>query len=112
MINNPIAVDSDGKENKSFDKCKNGGINLASNAATILLNANNKRTHATFVNNSKSADITIILGNQTDGELDKGIVLKPNGGSYVITQVNLYVGRVCAIASVAGKISFVECSDD
>ena len=105
MINN--TQESSGGIGK-FSNCTNAEKLLTGGVADILLNANNTRSYAAFVNNS-SVDITLILGDRTNAAIGKGIILKPRGGSYEINSNNLYIGKVSAIATNNCKLSFVEC---
>lgn len=106
MINNPANTDL-ASFWISFDKCANNQVNVIS-AGNLIIKANPKRVYAAFINIS-NADITLIFGEIKDGGINQGIVLRP-GGSYEITQINLYVGKVCGISNAESKISFTECS--
>jgi hypothetical protein len=70
----------------------------------LVLPANEARTYAIITNDSD----TVIYLNQSDvsasSTIDKfSIRLNANGGTYEITDKNLYVGNVYASSSVAGK---------
>lgn len=93
-----------------FDDCLHGEKQLTGNVADTVLDANSNRQYAAFINNSLS-DITLILGDKTKGGINKGIVLKPRGGSYEINQANLYVGKISAISANNCKLTFVECTE-
>ncbi|MDZ8139624.1 MAG: hypothetical protein RM049_30770 [Nostoc sp. DedQUE04] len=106
MLNNPS--DSSNDSAIPFDKCTNDEKSLNTNV-TLLLDANANRTYAIFVNNY-SIDITLILGKSSNAVKNKGIIIKPRGGSYEINKHNLYTGKISAIAASNCKLSFVECS--
>lgn len=106
MISNPANTDPTSFW-IPFDKCINNQINVIS-AGNLIIKPNPKRAYAAFINIS-SENITLIFGEIKDGGINKGIVLRP-GGSYEITQINLYVGKVCAISNAESTISFTECS--
>lgn len=93
MINNPANTES-ASLCIPFDKCVNNQVSVIS-AGNLIVKANPKRVYAAFINTS-DADITLIFGEIKDGGINQGIVLRP-GGSYEITQINLYVGKVCGI---------------
>lgn len=103
MINNV----SPGESSNRFTTCNHDEKSLSANAKTEIINANPERKYAAFINNS-SVDITLILGDTTQGAINKGIILKPRG-SYEINANNLYTGKVVAIAASLCKLSFVEC---
>lgn len=110
MLNNPPTIN--GTSTNSiirFDQCINQEIVLGADAALNILSANLKRIYAAFINNS-DADITLVLSDSSKAVINKGIILKARGGSYEITQLNLYVGKISAISDVDAKLSFVECS--
>jgi len=69
-------------------------------ASTIALEANKRRTGATFVNDS---DAVIYLRLGQDAALNTGIRLNSAGGSYEINKTNLYKGDVTAIHGGAGN---------
>ncbi|MEH2367277.1 hypothetical protein [Nostoc sp.] len=106
MLNNPS--DSSNSYAIPFDKCTNDEKSLNPNG-TLLLEANANRSYAVFVNNS-NIDITLILAESAKAVNNKGIIIKPRGGSYEINQNNLYTGKISAIAASTCKLSFVECS--
>lgn len=101
MINN---VSEPGNK---FANCINDEKSLSANAKSEVLKANAARKYAALINNS-SVDITLILGEDSQGGIGKGIPLKPCG-SYEINANNLYLGKVVAIAASNCKLSFVEC---
>lgn len=105
MINN-VSISS----SISFTTCTNSEKELIANTAITILASNGARQYGAFVNNS-NVDITLILGEPGQGQasLNKGIILKPRGGSYEINSNNLYVGKVAAISGSNCKLSFVEC---
>lgn len=106
MINNS----SNTIEVVRFSDCVHGDKDLTGNVADTVLNANGNRQYAAFINNSLY-DITLILGDKTKGGVNRGIVLKPRGGSYEINQNNLYVGKISAISANNCKLIFVECTE-
>lgn len=105
MINNVSSFDG-----IKLKTCTNSEKELAANIAVTVTNSNVARQYCAFINNS-NIDITLILGEpgQGDTSLNKGIILKPRGGSYEINSNNLYIGKVSAIAASNCKLSFVEC---
>lgn len=107
MIVNPAVLESYKSVNVQFSQCENSILKLTANRAATVAEANPKRAYAAFINNSE-ADITLILGETTDRVPGKGIILKPNG-SFEITQINLFVGKVSAISIADTTISIVEC---
>jgi hypothetical protein len=103
MINNV----STGEFNNGFSNCTNNEKLLSANVKTEILDVNPIRKYSAFINNS-SVDITLILGDNTQGGINKGIILKPRG-SYEINANNLYIGKVVAIAAAICKLTYVEC---
>jgi len=103
MINNFTGLSSLIKFSKSINK----KIDLAANNASEVLGSNPKRMYAAFINNGK-ADITLVLGDKLKAVINEGIILKGNGGSYEITLLNLYTGKVSAISASAIQLSFVD----
>lgn len=104
MINNtPV------HEIPHFDKCAGGEIPLIANVPTLLLAANSSRAYAAIINNSP-VEVTVILADKSKAVVNKGIILKPRGGSFEINSANLYVGNISAIAADTSKLSFVECN--
>ncbi|MEH2425866.1 MAG: hypothetical protein V7K48_34695 [Nostoc sp.] len=91
-----------------FEHCINSYKSLVKNIATEIIPANKTRAYACFVNNSFT-EITLILGNPNEGTINKGIVINP-AGSYEITNLNLYLGKVSAISASDCQLSYVECS--
>jgi hypothetical protein len=107
MIINPTVLESHKSANVQFSQCENSIFQLTANRAATVADANPKRAYAALINNS-GADITLILGETTDRVFGKGIILKPSG-SFEITQLNLFVGKISAISVVDTNLSFVEC---
>ncbi|MEH2377615.1 MAG: hypothetical protein V7K27_01740 [Nostoc sp.] len=93
-----------------FSNCTNAEKFLTANISDVVLNANTTRSYAAFVNNS-SVDLTLVLGDKTNALINKGIILKPHGGSYEINSTNLYIGKISAIATNNCRLSFVECTE-
>ncbi len=93
--------------NKFID-CINNEKNLTKNVPTDICAINLARAYACFQNNS-TGEITLILGNSSDGGINKGVILKP-GGSYEINADNLYLGKISAISGSNSKLSYVECN--
>lgn len=93
-----------------FDSCIHAEKQLTGNVGDTVLDANSNRQYAAFINNSLY-DITLILGDKSKGGINKGIVIKPRGGSYEINQINLYVGKVSAISANNCKLTYVECTE-
>lgn len=104
MINNVSA----GESSNGFSTCENNDKALSANVKTQIVDANPDRKYAAFINNT-NVDVTLILGDNTQGGINKGIVLKPRG-SYEINANNLYLGKVTGVASAISKIIYVECS--
>jgi hypothetical protein len=107
MINNPAIIDI--VSSLKFDKCQNDKISLSANVPLEVLDNNPKRIYSAVVNNSK-LKITLVLGSKTAAKIDEGIILNP-GGSFEITQANLYQGKISAISSSNAVVSFVECEE-
>lgn len=74
----------------------------------MLLKADENRAYAAIINDS-DCTITLVLGEAANAALNKGIILKPHGGSFEICLLNLYLGAVSAIAEKSCQLSFVEC---
>lgn len=91
----------------SFSKCTNSKVNLIANTAIGILSNNSKRMYAAFINNGTS-DITLVFEDKSKAVINEGIVLKGYGGSYEITSLNLYTGKVSAISESITQLSFVE----
>ncbi len=91
-----------------FAQCQNSGQPLEALIPFPILDFNDQRLYAAFVNNSAS-DITLVLGSIVVARVGAGIILKAYGGSYEITQTNLYLGAVSAIAPNIAYLSYVEC---
>lgn len=91
----------------SFNKCSNKVTSILADTSVDIVAANSKRLYAAFINNSE-VPITLILGERSDGTIDKGIPLSP-GGSFEINLMNLYRGKVSAISDEKAKLSWVEC---
>lgn len=106
MINNVAALISNASI-ATFSKCNNGKVNLIANTAVGILGSNSKRMYAALINNGQ-VDITLVLEDKAKAVLDEGIVIKGNGGSFEITLLNLYTGKVSAISATATQLSFVE----
>lgn len=87
--------------------CQSFGQTLGTTSLQLLpLNAN--RLQATFVNTHASNKIFLHYG--TTAEINKGITLMPNGGSYEINAENPYQGVISAIASAASTpMTYMEC---
>ncbi len=91
-----------------FAQCRNFGQPLEPLIPFPILDFNEHRLYAAFVNNS-SSDITLVLGSILVARIGAGIILRAYGGSYEITQINLYLGAVSAIAPDVAYLSYVEC---
>jgi hypothetical protein len=91
-----------------FAQCRNSAQPLEAVIPYPILDFNSQRIYAAFINNSPS-DITLVLGNILVARIGAGIILKAYGGSYEITQINLYLGAVSAIAPDVAYLSYVEC---
>ncbi|HEY9672237.1 MAG TPA: hypothetical protein V6D11_12385 [Waterburya sp.] len=91
-----------------FAQCQNFGHPLEPFEPLPVLDFNDQRLYAAFVNNS-GVDITLVLGSILVARIGAGILLRAYGGSYEITQVNLYLGAVSAIAPDIAYLSYVEC---
>lgn len=73
-----------------------------------LLPANPNRLQLTLVNTGSTGKIFINYGNTA--QLNKGICLLPNGGSYEINESNPYLGLISAISdNTAATLSALEC---
>lgn len=108
MIGNPSSAGSVGQIFKPFSQCTNQSITLAAKVAIAILKANEKRAYAAIINNS-DIEVTLVLDETGNAALNKGIILKPHGGSFEICCINLYVGAISAVAEKACSLSFVEC---
>ena len=104
MINNLPGLSS---TLSKFSKSTNKKIDLIANNASAILDANPKRMYAAFVNNN-DADITLVFDDKSKAVLEAGIVVKGHGGSYEITLLNLYTGKVSGISSSVTQLSCVE----
>lgn len=77
-------------------------------ANSQILPANSNRLQLTLVNRGSTGKIYINYGSLA--EVNKGIALLPNGGTYEINFTNPYKGMVSAIADTAGSLlSALEC---
>lgn len=82
-----------------------GAVTVGS-ASTLVLAAEAGRKYAALVNDSDEA-IYISLGNTA--EMNKGIRLSANGGSYEILNENLFLGTIYAICSSGSKnLTYIE----
>ena len=104
MINNLAGLSS---ANSKFSKSTNKKIDLIANNASAVLDINPKRMYGAFVNNGDS-DITLVFEDKSKAVLEAGIVIKGNGGSYEITLLNLYTGKVSAISASTAQLSLIE----
>lgn len=104
MINNLPGLSS---TLSKFSKSINKKIDLIANNASTVLDANPKRMYGAFVNNN-DADITLVFDDKSKAALEAGIVIKGNGGSYEITLLNLYTGKISAISASTTQLSFTE----
>jgi hypothetical protein len=93
---------------QSFTKCINREIEINANTPSTFLKTNLNRAYAAIVNNS-SSQVTLVLGDSSQSKVNQGIVLTSGGGSFEITQINLYCGSLTAISEADCRISFVEC---
>ena len=104
LLTDVVVVSTDSNSAAILAAVQNVLTTVAHTAPTIVataggstaLAANANRKYACFVNNS-AADVTL-TGTATP-VAGTGIVLKANGGSYEITQANLYRGVVYAISA-------------
>lgn len=101
-------VVSGGPAFRPFAQCQNFGHPLKPFEPLPVLDFNDQRLYAAFVNNS-ATDITLVLGSILVSQIGAGILLRAYGGSYEITQINLYLGAVSAIAPDIAYLSYVEC---
>lgn len=106
MLNNVSGLNNSSTLHR-FSKCQNTKLTLAANIQTSILDANPKRMYAAFVNNSLN-DVTLVFQDKSKAELGAGIIIKGNGGSYEITLLNLYSGKVSGISALDTQISVVE----
>lgn len=82
--------------------------------ATKVLNSNSQRRTALLVNNEVVTDsaqikdriIYLNLGTQSD--LNSGIPIYPNGGSFEINDRNLFRGEIYAISSLPAQLNVIE----
>ena len=81
----------------SYDR--RGGVDVTI-ASTLVMASKASRRYASFVNNS---DAMIWLSKGEAAVVDEGIPLNATGGSYEITEINLYTGPVYAIHRAAGN---------
>jgi hypothetical protein len=68
--------------------------------STTVLAANGERTNVAFTNDS---DETIYLARGATAEMNKGIRINANGGTYEIGVLNMYRGIVTGICASGGK---------
>ncbi|MBW4572651.1 MAG: hypothetical protein KME31_33150 [Tolypothrix carrinoi HA7290-LM1] len=106
MINNVAGLISNSSVS-SFSKCTNSKVNLTANTPVGVLSSNSKRMYAAFINNGQT-DITLVLDDKSKAVIDEGIIIRGYGGSYEITSLNLYTGKVSAISTTVTQLSFVE----
>jgi hypothetical protein len=106
MINNVAGLTSNSSIT-SFSKCINSKVGLIANTPTGIFNSNSKRVYAAFINNGQ-VDITLVLDDKSKTVIDEGIIIKGGGGSFEITLLNLYTGKVSAISANTTQLSFVE----
>lgn len=107
MISNS-SQNSSSASSVGFFNCSANENFLAARTAILVLEANQLRRYAAFINNS-ATDITIFLGSKEKAKVNHGIILKPWGGSFEINRNNLYQGPVSAISLTKCSLSFVEC---
>ena len=92
----------------SFEKATTGtatAVALTANTSATALAANANRKFALFTNNG-TTDIFLNLG--ATATANNGIPVKAGGGSYAITQVDMYTGVVSAICGSAASLLVVE----
>ena len=78
----------------------NDGVEV-DDSSTLIIAANPKRKYAAIVNDS---DEEIYLGLGEAAVMNAGIRLNANGGSYEITNDNIFKGVINAICASGGKI--------
>lgn len=76
---------------------------MVTTSDTLLLVANASRKDALIINNSNS-DVFISRG--LTAVINRGILLRANGGFYEINLLNLYKGKISAIAT-SGAVSLM-----
>jgi hypothetical protein len=83
-----------------------GGSDI-SNVSEEVVASNVDRRYAAFVNRSS---VWIFLAFGEAAVAERGIALAPNGGSFELTNTNMFTGAVNAITAVAGtnRLCFVE----
>jgi hypothetical protein len=73
--------------------------------SSVVLAANPGRRYATLINDS---DEVIYLALYDTAEMNKGIRLNAEGGSYEISFVNAYTGPISAISSASANLCMYE----
>ena len=91
-----------------FATVNNDAVTVGS-SSTKVLDVNNARAFAVFVNND---DEVVFLSLGAAAELNKGIRLNANGGAWEMNSENLYKGAVYVICtSGSKKLCFTEGTD-
>lgn len=104
MINNLADFSS---SLSKFSRAANKKVDLIANNALAICDINPKRMYAAFVNNGDT-DITLVFDDKSKAVIEAGIIIKGHGGSYEITLLNLYIGKVSAISAFPTQLSIVE----
>jgi hypothetical protein len=78
-------------------------------SGVLLLPRQEGRKYVAIVNTSNNVPIYLALNDSPDGttnqaEVGKGIYISPDGGSYEITEDNLYKGEIWAIHGGPGTV--------
>ena len=93
-------------EYNRFSETTKSKVEVATSSAVTILSAKGGRQYALIVNDGPNV-VYLDLG--PSAELEKGVRLNANGGSYEITSVNLYVGKITGIAQTdISTVSVVE----
>ncbi|AFZ31640.1 hypothetical protein Glo7428_3153 [Gloeocapsa sp. PCC 7428] len=108
MLNNVESIKTARELLLPFDRASNRRVVLNSNTSTQVMPTNLNRAYM-VITNTTNEPVTLLLG-EGNAELNRGIILTARGSSFEITQNNLFVGRIAAIAASAAEISVVECS--
>lgn len=73
--------------------------------SAVVLPVNSERRYAIFTNDG---GVPIYLALHDTAEVNKGVRLNANGGSYEINYTNYYTGVVSAVCSTSANLCYIE----